>query len=1486
MARLGGSTLGACREPPAIPVSTAARRSPAPRCASDACPRVAVPAVPPREGSLVHGSGRPARWTARLDPESRRECAAFGGRNVLERHDDDDEMESGSLSEEEENCMFSSANNSLEEESEGEIGDDRSETEEDSDQNQDSEQLMREAHQLATRLSQAHDCVRVLDIISIWPKKEHEGGTLSSAELTVTMNRLRALVKTCAAEWEKVSSHPGMAVIETSFVAHRQEIQLQTLTGMLTIISSMKGRTPGMVKAAFAQLVDLSPQLQTASKGTIASLCASLATIHDTPPVSVVRRIHEKVARDIGEYDPVTVASVLRRLAFIRPLPPEAAVAVFWDRALQSVPQLAMGGIKTILVPFVYFRPPPPVRLQDCMYEKCMELMPELDATSIGRLLVWMFRLQYPIPRDFWEVIEPAIVSVVQVETTDRDVQQVIEGYSGLGGANPRVLHVLLNKILPRASSLQPRGLAGTLRALATLEYKDGAALEALADRVVELTPRLTMKTISAIAWSLSSLKSGHDVLKELALAVAKMDTAMPAEVAKLVCSLGRLGVRVAPLMNKLCYFLDEQSLKDMDAMSIAYLSNAVSKLRHRDDELVSRIAGAVEWRYDRLNFEQAMTVTKCCALAAPRKNLLQKQFDDRVEHELRTADASVMVQILELYGVLKRRQGNEKVDMVVQHISGSVDKLKLEELARVMRWTGKMNLQDEGLLAALTTAVSVSYTSMSAEQLSWVMWGFCKVGHPIEEELFDALSRQISANVESLHLHDLCRFLYACARSQRCDPDVLSRVADRISTSQASDLGFPGISILLWSFGKLDLKHAGVLRWADDQLPSIIGAAQPQAYANIFWAFRRLDHRPSASFIRAAVKGVGRTMDMFKPYEISTVLYGLVHWDVELGDQWMASTISYMEEHIEDFDGNALCNMLWAMTRRGCKPGKSVIARACYQVMNDIHRLDYYQLGNFLWACGRAGFKPTPLLEEVATRVARIAHRLEPRALSSVVWGFAVCQFLSNDMLQAVKVASIDRFQEFSAFQLSGLLWGMSTLGWKGRKFYANAARRAADCIDDMTTVDLFTTVWAFARSGRPANQFLLLAYDRLSQEMNKLRAHQIVSLAWAIGKIGRCNNDVMEALAVAAEEKMAELDVKGISTLLWSFATVSYDPGATFDKLVAVIGSPGRETFPNWLSLTHTVWSCARLLHPIPQYVEVAGLQLLEKHKDAVQWKGGMSTQGPVDGRHLMLCLWAMSVFGDHSSEFVQGLADRVNKVDVLETMQDEQKQQLAQCLLVAAADGKVSPLECLPKHYKAEAMASWRGVVKWNSERELSTFHRNVTSTLHQLGVKYEDKHVSDDLCVCLDIFAHLPEGSPESEEFKGVAIELYGPQHLSSNLYKPVGKVVLRQKMIQDRGYRLVPLLYTEWMDLQSQGGVSSMKESYVGGKLFNAGVLERNLFSLPSDAAQSSQNGDSERGTRELVGLRLHEQGPESEAVSGSDMGGEAMDEVFSGLEYT
>lgn len=61
---------------------------------------------------------------------------------------------------------------------------------------------------------------------------------------------------------------------------------------------------------------------------------------------------------------------------------------------------------------------------------------------------------------------------------------------------------------------------------------------------------------------------------------------------------------------------------------------------------------------------------------------------------------------------------------------------------------------------------------------------------------------------------------------------------------------------------------------------------------------------------------------------------------------------------------------------------------------------------------------------------------------------------------------------------------------------------------------------------------------------------------------------------------------------------------------------------------------------------------------------WKGGRrdtSQQGGVEARHLMLCLWSLAVFGRHRTELVEGLATRVNSLDILEDMREEEKQQV---------------------------------------------------------------------------------------------------------------------------------------------------------------------------------------------------------------------------------
>ena len=92
---------------------------------------------------------------------------------------------------------------------------------------------------------------------------------------------------------------------------------------------------------------------------------------------------------------------------------------------------------------------------------------------------------------------------------------------------------------------------------------------------------------------------------------------------------------------------------------------------------------------------------------------------------------------------------GDEKLNRVVERISQTANELQSSDIAKVLRWVGKMNLSDEALLSTMEAVATSRYQKMTAEQLSWVLWGFCRVDHGLEDSLFDGLAAQLAENVE-----------------------------------------------------------------------------------------------------------------------------------------------------------------------------------------------------------------------------------------------------------------------------------------------------------------------------------------------------------------------------------------------------------------------------------------------------------------------------------------------------------------------------------------------------------------------------------------------------------------------------------------------------------------------------------------------------------------------------------------------------------------
>ncbi|GMH42371.1 hypothetical protein BSKO_10290 [Bryopsis sp. KO-2023] len=1253
-------------------------------------------------------------------------------------------------------------------------------------------------------------------------------GTLSVDELRIFFQKMHQMRLTL--DTAEVLQHPGWKTVEASFSKHSSELSIEDLGGIIFVLGFTEPKLTSLVRKALERLSEMTPELRNASPKALDPLCYALSRLQPYVHPVQIRTIHEKVIRDLPDFRAKSFFDVLCTLSYIQPFPRVGMALVCWDRALELAPFAEVDALSPLLRAMVRIQPSPPKRLEDVVFERCLEAAPEMRSKCLARTLHWVYQSKHEKADVMVKALEGYMVENID-DASKSTMHQWITAYAGLKHRKARVIEVVVKKLLT-FDGVSANTLASALRLLVTSPRKNKSLVIAVSDRACSVVHTAGSPVSVSYLQSLGDIGLDHRLSEKAFERIKNIDQPLtPSESLRITIACGRLKKAPSGFKGLVDDLVSERMLATADTQSLVFMLDGLRKVGYRNKDVADRLSKAIEGNLYRLDLSSILLAMKACNLMGGDSDILLPSAQKLLLEKLPVAPAQEISYSLEVVSCLSRSTQIDK-EIIATILSG-VKKYTMDftpiELTRTIRWMGKSGYYEAELLVPLANSAEEKVHQLTSGQVSWILWGFAKIGHVMERHQFDLLAGKLILDLEELHPHDVCRFTFACAKMQYGDAAILQRVGDFIVTHDPMHLKFPGISIIGWGFGKLNFRHEKLLMWITEKTPPILHTASPQSLSNLMFTFRNFDYVPSEEFLEKVMQVSGSQIKHFKPFELGVVTYTLVRFGTVLNPTFVSLASDYLEKRVKDFDGNGVSSLLWSLNKFGYIPSKTVVTNACHLVMTNAHLIDLKQVGQFLWSLGRAGYKPTPLMEDIVGRVSRTARKMPTPALASIVRGFSMCQFLSQDMLHEVRDGSFERLEEFSPFDLSALLWGLSNLGYREQEFFKKAALLSYQRAEEMNATDLFTVIWAFARAERPAELFLAVARKRLADgEMRELKAYQLVSLSWALAKNGKYDEKLLDMLVVCIEDNIEDLNVKGIATVLWACATLSHDPGDLVARLTARIGSPGLEKFPTWLSLTHTLWSCARLLHRPPPNVISAGLELLHRSQGEIRWKGGQrdrSKPGGAEARHLMLCLWSLAVFGRHKSELVEGLAARVNQVDILEDMQEEQKQQIAQCLLAANADGTTSPLEQLPSHYIAEAMASWRTVIKWNAEQEPSLFHRNVTASLHSMGVKYTNKRVSEDRCMVLDIFVPPLTGSQAARQYKGVALELYGPQHLTVNTGRRVGKVILRQKLLQDRGYRVVPLFYTEWQEVQGDAG---KKETYLQGKLTNAGALQNDI----------------------------------------------------------
>ncbi|KXZ52205.1 hypothetical protein GPECTOR_10g836 [Gonium pectorale] len=277
---------------------------------------------------------------------------------------------------------------------------------------------------------------------------------------------------------------------------------------------------------------------------------------------------------------------------------------------------------------------------------------------------------------------------------------------------------------------------------------------------------------------------------------------------------------------------------------------------------------------------------------------------------------------------------------------------------------------------------------------------------------------------------------------------------------------------------------------------------------------------------------------------------------------------------------------------------------------------------------------------------------------------------------------------------------------------------------------------------------------------------------------------------------------------------------------------GPTGRGQLPTepWkpADVFKALWACAKMnRHPGPQVLAAAERSWLmftaAPQRDAVAGASGDGAGGPPPPPlHAVTgLLWALSVFRHHNGSFAQllasQLAERLREPSEQAAV-GKQALQLAACLLAAQADRSDSPLNtALTPEMRARLVAAWRGRLAARVARPLNRYQADLVSVLRKMGLTSAANVATPDGCAVVDVAVALmgPQGAagtggggsgsagaaPAAPRL--IALELIGRHNSAANSPRLVGEAVLKYRLLQARGYMVVPVLCAEWDRISHQ-----------------------------------------------------------------------------------
>lgn len=140
------------------------------------------------------------------------------------------------------------------------------------------------------------------------------------------------------------------------------------------------------------------------------------------------------------------------------------------------------------------------------------------------------------------------------------------------------------------------------------------------------------------------------------------------------------------------------------------------------------------------------------------------------------------------------------------------------------------------------------------------------------------------------------------------------------------------------------------------------------------------------------------------KPQEMSAVMWGFARLGPACAPNklFMEAVSHKLVWSMEQFGGQELSMVLWAMATLGYRPKRATLRAAELRLIALAPQLSAQDVGNSLWALGRMRFRAAELLEALPRSLTSRLHEFRPQEMSCLLYGYTHARHLHEPLLEA----------------------------------------------------------------------------------------------------------------------------------------------------------------------------------------------------------------------------------------------------------------------------------------------------------------------------------------------------------------------------------------------------------------------------------------------------------------------------------------------------